>query len=42
MVGVQVPVEAGNFSTYHRVQNCSGAHPASYTIGKVAPSLGVK
>jgi hypothetical protein len=24
---------AGNFSLHHRVQNCSGAHPASYPVG---------
>jgi hypothetical protein len=24
---------AGNFSLHHRVQNCSGAHPASYPMG---------
>jgi len=24
--------EAGNFSLYHRVQNGSGAHPASYPM----------
>jgi hypothetical protein len=24
---------AGNFSFHHRVQNCSGAHPASYPMG---------
>jgi hypothetical protein len=23
----------GNFSLRHRVQNCSGAHPASYPMG---------
>jgi hypothetical protein len=25
---------AGNFSLHHRVQNGSGAHPASYPMGK--------
>jgi hypothetical protein len=25
--------EAGNFSLHHRVQNGSGAHPASYPMG---------
>jgi hypothetical protein len=25
--------EAGNFSLHHRVQNGSGAHPASYLMG---------
>jgi hypothetical protein len=24
---------AGNFSLYHRFQNCSVAHPASYPVG---------
>jgi len=32
-LGIQIPVGAGNFSPYHRVQTGSGAHPASYTIG---------
>jgi hypothetical protein len=27
------PAEAGNFSLHHRVQNGSGAHPASYPMG---------
>jgi hypothetical protein len=27
------PVGAGNFSLHHRVQNGSGAHPASYPMG---------
>jgi hypothetical protein len=31
MIGVRIPVGAGNFSLHHRVQNGSGAHPASYT-----------
>jgi hypothetical protein len=31
--GVQFPVGAGNFSLHHCVQNGSGAHPASYTMG---------
>jgi hypothetical protein len=30
---VRVPVGAGNFSLHHRVQNGSGAHPASYPVG---------
>jgi hypothetical protein len=30
---VQFPAGAGNFSLHHRVQNGSGAHPASYTMG---------
>jgi hypothetical protein len=31
--GVRVPAGAGNFSLHHRVQNGSGAHPASYPMG---------
>jgi hypothetical protein len=27
------PAGAGNFSLHHRVQNSSGAHPASYLMG---------
>jgi hypothetical protein len=30
---VRLPAGAGNFSLHHRVQNCSGAHPASYPRG---------
>jgi hypothetical protein len=30
---VRFPTEAGNFSLHHRVQTCSGAHPASYPMG---------
>jgi len=29
---VRFPAGAGNFSLHHRVQNGSGAHPASYTM----------
>jgi hypothetical protein len=29
---VRFPAGAGNFSLYHRVQNGSGAHPASYPM----------
>jgi hypothetical protein len=38
------PAGAGNFSLHHRVQNGSGAHPASYPMGTGggALSLGVK
>jgi hypothetical protein len=39
---VRVPAGAGNFSLYHRVQNGSRAHPASYPVGTGAFSLGVK
>jgi hypothetical protein len=31
--GVRFPAGAGNFSLHHRVQNGSGAHPASYPMG---------
>jgi hypothetical protein len=30
---VRFPALAGNFSLHHRVQNGSGAHPASYPLG---------
>jgi hypothetical protein len=30
---VRFLAEAGNFSLYHRVQNDSGTHPASYPMG---------
>jgi hypothetical protein len=30
---VRFPMEAGNFSLHHRVQNGSGAYPASYPMG---------
>jgi hypothetical protein len=30
---VRFLAEAGNFSPHHRVQNDSGAHPASYPMG---------
>jgi hypothetical protein len=33
---------AGNFSLYHRVQNGSGAHPASYPMGTRGSFLGGK
>jgi hypothetical protein len=33
---------AGNFSLHHRVQNGSGAHPASYLIGIRGSFPGVK
>jgi hypothetical protein len=29
---VRFPAGAGNFSLHHRVQNSSGAHPASYPM----------
>jgi hypothetical protein len=31
--GVRFPTGAGNFSLHHRVQNGSGVHPASYSVG---------
>jgi hypothetical protein len=30
---VRFPAGAGNFSLHHRLQNGSGAHPASYPMG---------
>jgi hypothetical protein len=30
---VRIPAGAGNVSLHHRVQNGSGAHPASYPNG---------
>jgi hypothetical protein len=30
---VRFPTRSGNFSLHHRVQNGSGAHPASYPVG---------
>jgi hypothetical protein len=37
---VQFLVGAGNFSLHHRVQNGSGAHPASYSMGMRGSFLG--
>jgi hypothetical protein len=39
---VRFPAGAGNFSLHHRVQNGSGAHPASYPRGTGSLSLRVK
>jgi hypothetical protein len=39
---VRLPAGAGNFSLHYRVQNGSGAHPASYPRVLGALSLGVK
>jgi hypothetical protein len=39
---VRFPVGAGNFSLHHRVQNSSGAHPASYPMGNRCSFLGGK
>jgi hypothetical protein len=33
MIGVRFPAYARNFFLRHRVQTCSGAHPASYPMG---------
>jgi hypothetical protein len=33
---------AGNFSLHHCVQNCSGAHPASYQMGTTGSFSGGK
>jgi hypothetical protein len=30
---VRFPAGGGNFSPHHRIQNGSGAHPASYSTG---------
>jgi hypothetical protein len=39
---VRFPARTGNFSLHHRVQNGSGAHPASYTMGSKEPFPGGK
>jgi hypothetical protein len=39
---VRVPAGAGNFSLHYRVQNGSGAHPASYPLGTRGSFHGVK
>jgi hypothetical protein len=39
---VRFPAGAGNFSLHHRLQNGSGAHPASYTVGTRGSFPGVK
>jgi hypothetical protein len=36
------PAGAGNFSLHHRVQNGSGAHPASYPMGTMGSFPGGK
>jgi hypothetical protein len=36
------PAGAGNFSFHHRVQNGSGAHPASYPTGTMDTFSGGK
>jgi hypothetical protein len=40
--GVRFPAWAGNFSLHHRVQNGSGAHPASHPMGTRGSFAGVK
>jgi hypothetical protein len=39
---VRFPAGAGNFSLHHRVQNGSGAHPASYPMCTRGSFLGSK
>jgi hypothetical protein len=39
---VRFPAGAGNFSLHHRVQNGSGAHPASCPVGSRGAFPGVK
>jgi hypothetical protein len=39
---VRFTAVAGNFSLHHRVQNGSGAHPASYPISTRGPFHGGK
>jgi hypothetical protein len=39
---VRFPAEFGDFSLHHRVQNGSGAHPASYPMGTVGSFPGRK
>jgi hypothetical protein len=39
---VRFPAGAGNFSLHHRVQNGSGAHPASYPMGTRGSLPGAK
>jgi hypothetical protein len=39
---VRFPTGAGNFSLHHRVQNGSGAHPASYPMGSGGSLSGSK
>jgi hypothetical protein len=39
---VRFPAGTGNFPLHHRVQNGSGAHPASYPMGSRGSVPGVK
>jgi hypothetical protein len=40
IIGVRFPAGTGNFSLRHRVQTCSGTHPASYSMGTVGSFTG--
>jgi hypothetical protein len=40
--GVRFPARTGNYSLHHRVQNGSGAHPASYPMDTRGSFPGVK
>jgi hypothetical protein len=40
--GLRVPAGDGDFSLHHRVQICSGAHPASYPVATRGPFPGGK
>jgi hypothetical protein len=42
MIGVRIPVGAGNFSPLYRVHTGSGVYPASYPIGTGGSFPGVK
>jgi hypothetical protein len=39
---VRFPAGAGSFSLHHRMQNGSGAHPASYPMGTRGSFSGAK
>jgi hypothetical protein len=39
---VRFPAGSGNFSLHHRIQNTSGAHPASYPMGTRGSFCGSK
>jgi hypothetical protein len=39
---IRFPAGAGNFSLHHRIQNGSGVHPASYTMGTGGSFFGNK
>jgi hypothetical protein len=42
IIGVRFRAGAGSFSLRHRMQNGSGAHPASYAMGTRDSFPGVK